>query len=76
MTLKKEEHRIWKETNGDPYHLINDMSTKTIYIEIKSFLVLKAETVKNNSCQNKVVPYFLGDKAVEINSYQDWWICE
>ncbi|MCL1985528.1 MAG: cytidine 5'-phosphate N-acetylneuraminic acid synthetase, partial [Betaproteobacteria bacterium] len=22
------------------------------------------------------VPYFLNDRAIEINSYQDWWICE
>ena len=23
-----------------------------------------------------VMPYFLNDRAIEIQSYQDWWICE
>ena len=23
-----------------------------------------------------ITPYFLNDRSVEINSYQDWWICE
>lgn len=24
----------------------------------------------------KVTPYFLNDRSIEINSYQDWWLCE
>ena len=25
---------------------------------------------------NKVIPYFLNERAIEIQGYQDWWICE
>ncbi|MGE9985942.1 cytidine 5'-phosphate N-acetylneuraminic acid synthetase [Desulfovibrio sp. SGI.169] len=24
----------------------------------------------------KIIPYFLNDRSIEIQSYQDWWICE
>ncbi len=76
VTLKKEERRIWKTANGDIDSLINDMTTETIYLEIKSFLILKAKSISKTMSQHKVVPYFLGENAVEINNYQDWWICE
>ncbi len=76
VTLKKQEQRLWKEVNGSPDQLICDDSTDSLLIEVKSFLILRAGAINGECVQPKIVPYFLDDKAVEINSYQDWWICE
>jgi spore coat polysaccharide biosynthesis predicted glycosyltransferase SpsG/CMP-N-acetylneuraminic acid synthetase len=76
VTLKKQEHRIWKATNGHLDQLIYDESTEPILIEIKSFIILKSSSLNGNHQENTIVPFYLDEKAVEISSYQDWWICE
>lgn len=76
VTLKKQEHRIWKDTNGHPEQLIFGEKTEPILIEVKSLLIIKSSAVNGNNAKLKTVPYYLDDKAVEISCYQDWWICE
>lgn len=76
VTLKKERQRIWKKNNRKVGHLIRDMEIETIHSEIKSFLILKSATVYCNEKQHKIIPHYLGEKDIEINNYQDWWICE
>lgn len=76
VTLKKEERCVWKDENGHPDHLIFSEKTESILIEIKSFIILKSDTLKGSDIKRVIVPYYLDDKAIEINGYQDWWICE
>ncbi len=76
VTLKKQEHCIWEDANGHPDHLIFSEKTEPILIEIKSFFILKSDILNGDSNRHAVLPYYLDEKAIEINSYQDWWICE
>jgi len=76
VTLRREEHCIWKEANGHPDYLIYNEETDPVLIEIKSFLVIKSDILKSSNDQYTIVPYYLDDKAIEIKGYQDWWICE
>lgn len=76
VTLKKQEHRIWKEVNGHPEQLFFGEETEPILIEVKSLLIVKSSAVNSNSAKLKIIPFYLGDKAIEISCYQDWWICE
>lgn len=76
VTLKKQQQRIWREGNGQPDQLICNEGTETVLIEVKSFLILKSTVLNDDCVQRKVVPYYLDDKAIDINGYQDWWICE
>ncbi len=76
VTLKRHEQRIWKESNGHPGQLIYDETTEQILIEIKSFIILKSSALSGGNGKHHIVPYYLGDKAIEISSYQDWWVCE
>ncbi len=76
VTLKKQEHRLWKELNGSPEQLICDETTDSLLVEIKSFLILRSNALKEQRSVPKVIPFFLNEKAIEINNYQDWWICE
>ena len=76
LTLKRQKQRLWREGNGHPEQLIYDETTETILIEIKSFIILKSSSLNGGCEKHHIVPYFLNDKAIEISSYQDWWICE
>jgi len=76
VTLKRLEQRIWKESNGHPDQLIYDETTEPILIEIKSFIILKSSSLNEGREKHHIVPFYLGDKAIEISGYQDWWICE
>jgi spore coat polysaccharide biosynthesis predicted glycosyltransferase SpsG len=76
VTLKKQQQRIWREGNGEPDQLICNDGTETVLIEIKSFIILKSGVLNDDCAQRSIVPYYLGDKAIDINGYQDWWICE
>ena len=76
VTLRKQEQCIWRKTNGSPEHLICSENIEPILIEIKSLLILKASAINGNPERNRVIPYYLNEKAIEINGYQDWWICE
>ena len=76
VTLRKQEQRLWKELNGSSGQLICDETTDSLLVEIKSFLILRAGALNGECIHPKIVPYYLDEKAVEINSYQDWWICE
>ena len=76
VALKKQEQRLWKELNGLPDQLICDEGTDSVLIEVKSFLIIRVCALNGECLQPKVIPYFLNEKAIEISSYQDWWICE
>jgi len=76
VTLKRQEQRLWRESNCHPNQLIYDETTETIFIEIKSFIILKSSSLNWDREKHHIAPYYLGDKAIEISSYQDWWICE
>jgi len=76
VTLKKEERCIWKDVNGHPDHLIYNEKTEPILLEIKAFFIVKSDILCRNKPTHTVIPYYLDEKAIEINGYQDWWICE
>ena len=76
VTLKRQEQRLWRERNGYPDQLIYDETTELLSIEIKSFIILKSRSLTGASTKHDILPYYLGDKGIEISSYQDWWVCE
>lgn len=50
-----------------------DMNGKTYYKELKSFHIFSKSKVKNKNFKPFLIEQ---DKSIEIQGYQDWWICE
>jgi spore coat polysaccharide biosynthesis predicted glycosyltransferase SpsG len=76
VTLKRQEQRIWRESNGRPDKMIYDETKEPVLIEIKSFIILKSSSINGGFKKHNILPHYLDEKAIEISSYQDWWICE
>lgn len=81
ITVKSVRHRIWEMHSGklDGFQ-IGDEEKKgddesELVVESKALIILKMEALRGRNIR-RTVPYFLNDRAVEINGYQDWWICE
>ena len=74
VTVRSVPHRIWEDRNGRLDTLLGDGEGRLL-VESKALILLKAEALRSGTLR-RTVPYFLNDRAIEINSYQDWWICE
>lgn len=76
VTVKSVRQRIWEHSNGTLDALLNDDEASTLlYMESKALIILKSSALVAG-IMGRTIPYFLNDRALEINSYQDWWICE
>ena len=79
ISVKSVQYRFWKDEAMDVRALL-DEEGRTAYVETKALVMLRSsifqDTSGNGGREVKVLPYFLHDRSVEINSYQDWWICE
>ena len=79
VTLKKENHRFWKESNRktgfiETVKLSN--YKKEILVEANAFKIIKATAIDEKIPAKKVIPYYLKGNGVEIKGYDDWWVCE
>lgn len=75
VSLKSVQYRLWSAKSGDVDALLFNEEEESAYIETKSLIMLRAEALRLDRPAS-VTPYFLNDRSIQINSYQDWWICE
>lgn len=76
VTVKSVRQRIWEHSNGTIDALLDDAGESSLlYMESKALIILKSSALTAGK-MGRTIPYFLNDRALEINSYQDWWICE
>lgn len=80
VTVKSVKQRLWYERGHEHGQdidslLFND-NDEEAYIETKALFILKAASLQTPPASLKITPYFLNDRGIEINGYQDWWICE
>lgn len=80
ISVRSVQYRLWKDEAVDLRTLLSDDGERTAYVETKALVMLRAGVFRGAPADLarpvKVLPYFLQDRSVEINSYQDWWICE
>ena len=76
VTFKKENHKIWKGKPARIESLFVDTDGSEVFIELKAFIIVKSDIFLGDISASKIIPYFLNDHGIEINNYQDWWICE
>ena len=66
-------HRIWEAREGGLGRFAADGEAELL-VESKALIMLTRQAARTGRAE-RVIPCFLNDRAVEINSYQDWWIC-
>ena len=74
MTVKSVRQRVWQGQEEGIDSLLGDEDDGAL-VESKALVMLRSEALIAGRI-TRTVPYFLNDRAIEINSYQDWWICE
>lgn len=74
VTVKSVRHRIWEVRQGRLESLLSEDESELV-VESKALIILRAEALKTGRI-HRTIPYFLNDRAMEINGYQDWWLCE
>ncbi len=83
VTVKSVHQRIWSVQGKNLAQLLDDdEGEREVVVESRAIIILRSEPLmrwlaegRSAKMQN-VMPYFLNDRAIEIQSYQDWWICE
>ena len=74
VSVKKDFKNIYKMTKQG-LSLVTNNNDIELFEEIKAFKILSFNSLNNKAkCQSPyILPY---DKSIEIDSYQDWWVCE
>jgi spore coat polysaccharide biosynthesis predicted glycosyltransferase SpsG/molybdopterin-guanine dinucleotide biosynthesis protein A len=68
-SVKKEQRNLLEKSNG----LLKEIANTEYYEELKSFHIFNKNYVHNRQFKPYVIE---NEKSIEIESYQDWWICE
>ena len=74
VTVKNVRHRIWEVRQGRLESLLSEDESELV-VESKALIILRARALETGQIR-RTIPYFLNDRAMEINGYQDWWLCE
>lgn len=79
--LKPVRHENRILFDGQSTHFSNAIfgdEEETHNIEFKGFSIFRSDLFarKNHDMPVNVMPYNVGHDAIDITTYQDWWICE
>ena len=77
--VKRQSHRVFKRNNHSSLRqLVFDNPVEEIFIESQAFQIFRSKLVFDGQSANGLLPvsYELGPGLEEINSFQDWWVCE
>ncbi|MDR2573246.1 MAG: cytidine 5'-phosphate N-acetylneuraminic acid synthetase [Desulfovibrio sp.] len=76
VTVKSVRQRVWNVRGGTLEELLSDKEDQFL-VESRALIILGLPTLTaEEPSRQKIIPYFLNERAIEIQSYQDWWICE
>ncbi|MBI5523534.1 MAG: cytidine 5'-phosphate N-acetylneuraminic acid synthetase [Desulfarculus sp.] len=76
VTLRPEHRHFWRLEGEAPLLWQQGLEREHLHAECKAFMILGRQALTGGPQGKKVVPFILGDQAVEIASHQDWWVCE
>jgi spore coat polysaccharide biosynthesis predicted glycosyltransferase SpsG len=76
ISVMQVNHRVFNSENSVFLELISSDKSDKFLLEVKAFLITKSDLIVDSNANIKINKYILDENTVEINSYQDWWICE
>ena len=88
VTVRSVRQRIWR-AHGDSMESLlegagGEDGEKSYLVESRALIILRLALLRDGAppesrrlnTPRRVIPYFLDERAIEIQNYQDWWICE
>ena len=75
ITVREENHRIFRTSQNFTEFLFRKTGEKFL-TEARAFQIVSTQWLHSSIQNGKTLPYFLPDEMVEIENYQDWWVCE
>lgn len=83
VTVKSVHQRVWSVQGKNLEQLLDEgVGEREVVVESRALIILRSDSLLKALEEGRaarmanVIPYFLNDRAIEIQSYQDWWICE
>jgi len=75
--VKRESRQLFESKNNDVIESIIGAKKQTHLVECKAFILLKSEVItKGWEKQINFLPWEVDHDLLEIESFQDWWVCE
>lgn len=82
VTVKRVRQRLW-QANGESMSALlagasgTDQDQKTYLVETRALIILNLAFTRGAQLpRQRIVPFYLEERGLEILDYQDWWICE
>lgn len=85
VTVKNARQRLWRSRGENLQSLMesasgSDGDAENCLLETRALIILDLSLVRHdappNTVPHKIIPWFLNERSIEIQDYQDWWICE
>lgn len=89
VTVKSVRQRVWNVHNDSLESLLDPgmdegaaaSGAGSLVVESRALIMLRlallaGDAGSESAVRPRIMPYFLNDRAIEIQGYQDWWICE
>lgn len=76
LTVKKQRHRTFNGSSSNLSKAVFSDDVDYILNEVKAFLIFNSDLIKTDPENITIHPFILDENTIEINSYQDWWVCE
>ncbi len=71
VSVKKEKRKLLKIHNES----LDKVEDNNYYEELKAFYIFNSETIQKQDY--RLLPFVIeNEKSIEIEGYQDWWVCE
>ena len=73
----RDGRKLFDRKNYDLIESIIGPKKQINLVECEAFILLKSKVIKNGlSNHKKIMPWEMGHEFFEIESFQDWWVCE
>lgn len=82
VTVKNVRQRLWRGGPDSLEAILEEASgsgagRQHYLVESRALIIVNLDFLRGASlARPRVIPWFLADRSIEIESYQDWWICE
>jgi spore coat polysaccharide biosynthesis predicted glycosyltransferase SpsG/CMP-N-acetylneuraminic acid synthetase len=76
VTLRQLDHKLYKFQDQDLKGFRFSSHTDRVCIEVRALNIFNSELVLQPKQELRVCPFHLDPELLEIQNYQDWWVCE
>jgi spore coat polysaccharide biosynthesis predicted glycosyltransferase SpsG len=77
VTLREKTHRIFDAEHVTIQRYFERGGQEPVRIESRAFMIIRSAVIRTpGGTGQKIIPFLLDERAIEIENYRDWWLCE